>query len=185
MFAVIRTGGKQYRVSPKAVLKVEKLAAEPGSSVTFSEVLAVGEGESVVLGTPNVAGASVTATVLEQARLPKVIVFKKRRRKNSRRKHGHRQHVTVLRITGIGTRASASASAAEESTAPAETAAEPENAPLPEIEAATPELARAEGGVERSAELQPSAEAAGIATAEGSAERPPEPEAAEESEHGA
>lgn len=101
MFAVIRTGGKQYRVTPNAVLKVEKLEAEPGSTVTFTDVLAVGDADGLTLGGPVVVGALVTATVLGQDRLPKVIVFKKRRRQNSRRKAGHRQQVTVLRVTGI------------------------------------------------------------------------------------
>jgi large subunit ribosomal protein L21 len=101
MFAVIRTGGKQYRVTPNVVLKVEKLSAEPGATITFTDVLAVGNGGSITIGTPLVAEASVTATVIAQDRLPKIIVFKKRRRKNSRRKNGHRQHVTVLRIADI------------------------------------------------------------------------------------
>ena len=101
MFAVIRTGGKQYRVTPNAVLKVEKLEAEPGSTVTFTDVLALGNGGGVTLGAPVVAGASVTATVIAQDRLDKVIIFKKRRRQNSRRRNGHRQHVTVLRIAGF------------------------------------------------------------------------------------
>jgi large subunit ribosomal protein L21 len=101
MFAVIRTGGKQYRVTPNAVLKVEKLEAEPGSIVTFTDVLALGSDAGVTLGAPVVAGASVTATVVAQDRLDKVIIFKKRRRQNSRRKNGHRQPVTVLRIAGF------------------------------------------------------------------------------------
>ena len=101
MFAVIRTGGKQYRVTPNAVLKVEKLEAEPGATFTFTDVLAVGSEAGVTLGTPVVAGASVTATVVAQDRLDKVIIFKKRRRQNSRRKNGHRQHVTVLRVADI------------------------------------------------------------------------------------
>ena len=96
MFAVIRTGGKQYRVTPNAVLKIEKLEAEPGSTVTFTDVLALGTGAGLTLGSPVVAGAEVTATVIAQDRLNKVIIFKKRRRQNSRRKNGHRQHVTVL-----------------------------------------------------------------------------------------
>jgi large subunit ribosomal protein L21 len=102
MFAVIRTGGKQYRVSPNAVLKVEKLEAEAGATITFTDVLAVGNGAAVTLGAPTVTGASVTATVIAQDRLDKVIIFKKRRRQNSRRRNGHRQHVTVLRVGGIG-----------------------------------------------------------------------------------
>jgi large subunit ribosomal protein L21 len=101
MFAVIRTGGKQYRVTPNAVLKVEKLDAEPGATVTFTDVLAVGAEGALTLGSPVIAGASVTATVIAQDRLDKVIIFKKRRRQNSRRRNGHRQHVTVLRVGDI------------------------------------------------------------------------------------
>src|SRR5579871_4854244 len=96
MFAVIRTGGKQYRVSPEAVLKVEKLEAEAGSTVTFTDVLAVGGDGALKIGAPVLAGATVTATVIAQDRLDKVIIFKRRRRQN-----GHRQHVTVLRIAEI------------------------------------------------------------------------------------
>lgn len=112
MFAVIRTGGKQYRVSPNVVLKVEKLDGAPGDSITFTDVLALGEEGNVTFGSPIVAGASVTATVIAQDRLDKVIVFKKRRRKNSRRKNGHRQHVTVLRVAGINAAGSAGEAAA-------------------------------------------------------------------------
>ncbi len=102
MFAVIRTGGKQYRVTPDLVLKVEKLDAEPGSVITFTDVLAVGGGEGgMTIGAPIVPGATVTATVVAQDRLAKIIIFKKRRRQNSRRRNGHRQHVTVLRIAEI------------------------------------------------------------------------------------
>ncbi len=102
MFAVIRTGGKQYRVTPNALLKVEKLEAEPGSTVTFTDVLAIGGDGGLTIGAPVVAGASVTATVIAQDRLDKIIIFKKRRRQNSRRRNGHRQHVTVLRIGAFG-----------------------------------------------------------------------------------
>lgn len=101
MFAVIRTGGKQYRVTPNAVLKVEKLDAEPGTTFTFTDVLALGSDQGVTVGAPIVAGAAVKATVIAQDRLDKVIIFKKRRRQNSRRKNGHRQHVTVLRVSGF------------------------------------------------------------------------------------
>jgi large subunit ribosomal protein L21 len=101
MFAVIRTGGKQYRVTPNALLKVEKLDAEAGGTVTFTDVLAVGVDGNLTIGSPIVADASVTATVIAQDRLDKIIIFKKRRRQNSRRRNGHRQHVTVLRIGGI------------------------------------------------------------------------------------
>jgi large subunit ribosomal protein L21 len=96
MFAVIRTGGKQYRVTPDAVLKVEKLEAQAGETVTFTDVLAVGGEGGLRLGSPVLA-----ATVIAQDRLAKVIIFKKRRRQNSRRKNGHRQCVTVLRVGEI------------------------------------------------------------------------------------
>ena len=100
MFAVFKTGGKQYRVAADDVLKVDKVKGEPGQIVSFGEVLVVG-GEAVTLGAPTVAGATVAAEVLDQARGPKVIAFKKRRRKNSRRKRGHRQEFTLIRITEI------------------------------------------------------------------------------------
>src|SRR5207248_6873622 len=100
MFAVNKTGGKQYRVAAEDKLKVEKVAGEPGEIVQFGEVLVVG-GDAVTLGTPTIAGASVAAEVLAQSRGPKVIAFKKRRRKNSRRKRGHRQEFTLVQITEI------------------------------------------------------------------------------------
>jgi len=100
MFAVIKTGGKQYRVAAEDVLSVAKVAGEPGEIVQFGEVLVVG-GDNVTLGEPTVSGASVAAEVLEQGRGPKIIAFKKRRRKNSRRKRGHRQEFTLVRITEI------------------------------------------------------------------------------------
>lgn len=100
MFAVIRTGGKQYRVAAEDVIKVDRLDGEPGEIVQFGEVLVVG-GDNVTLGAPTVAGASVAAEVLEQGRGRKVIAFKKRRRKNSRRKRGHRQDFTLVRVTEI------------------------------------------------------------------------------------
>jgi large subunit ribosomal protein L21 len=100
MFAVFKTGGKQYRVAAEDVLQVEKVKGDRGEIVEFGEVLIVG-GETVTLGAPTVAGATVAAEVLDQSRGPKVIAFKKRRRKNSRRKRGHRQEFTLIRITEI------------------------------------------------------------------------------------
>ena len=100
MFAVIKTGGRQYRVVPDDVLEIGKIAGEVGTIVQLGEVLVVG-GDTPVLGTPTVAGASVAAEVLQHKRGPKVIAFKKRRRKNSRRKRGYRDEITVLRITEI------------------------------------------------------------------------------------
>ncbi|WP_419900606.1 50S ribosomal protein L21 [Roseomonas sp. USHLN139] len=100
-YAVIRTGGKQYRVTPNAVLIVEKLEAEAGQTITFQDVLAISGEAGLTIGAPIVAGASVTATVLEHKKGDKVLIFKKRRRQNSRRKNGHRQPQTVLRISAI------------------------------------------------------------------------------------
>jgi large subunit ribosomal protein L21 len=100
MFAVIRTGGKQYRVASGDVIIVEKLAGEVGSSVTLGEVLLAGEGGDAKLGDA-LKGVAVTAEIVEQRLGDKIIVFKKRRRHNYRRKRGHRQRETVLRVTGI------------------------------------------------------------------------------------
>lgn len=97
MYAVIKSGGKQYQVSTGDVVKLEKLSAEEGKEVVFNEVLALDD----TFGTPFVAGASVKATVLKQARDAKVIVFKKKRRQNYRRKNGHRQSITLVKITDI------------------------------------------------------------------------------------
>src|SRR5215475_13740077 len=100
MFAVIKTGGRQYRVVPDDVLEIGKIAGDVGTIVQLNDVLLLGA-DSPVLGTPTVAGASVAAEVLQHKRGPKVIAFKKRRRKNSRRKRGYRDEITVLRITEI------------------------------------------------------------------------------------
>jgi len=120
MFAVIRTGGKQYRVAPDDIVTVEKLAAEPGDAIEFDEVLMLGEGAEVATGTPLLAGATVSAEVVEQNRAPKIIVFKKKRRHNYRRKKGHRQYQTVLRITAIRGAGSQAPPAAEMAAAAAE-----------------------------------------------------------------
>ena len=101
MYAVIKTGGKQYRVSPGDLMVVEKLAGEPGANVAFGEVLMVGEGDAVVVGAPTVAGASVSATLIETRKGEKVKIFKKIRRQGYRRTRGHRQHETVLRVVGV------------------------------------------------------------------------------------
>jgi large subunit ribosomal protein L21 len=101
MFAVIKTGGKQYRVVSGDQLKVEKLAGEVGSEVVLDQVLAVGQGTDVALGTPLVAGASVRATVVSHGRHDKVMIFKMRRRKHYKKSQGHRQSYTEIRIEGI------------------------------------------------------------------------------------
>jgi large subunit ribosomal protein L21 len=100
MFAVIKTGGKQFRVAADEMLAVSKLAGEAGDQVTFSDVLVLG-GDAPKYGVPLVDGASVVAEIVEQKRGPKIIVFKKRRRHNSRRKNGHRQDFTLVKITEI------------------------------------------------------------------------------------
>ena len=143
MFAVIKTGGKQYRVAAKDVITIAKLDAQPGESVTFGEVLMFTNDNGTELGGPTVQGVTVAGEVVEQTRGPKVIAFKKRRRQNSKRKRGHRQDFTVVRITEILTGGAKPAQAA-----PLEAASEPaaaQAAPAPEAtaapEAAAPEAA--------------------------------------------
>ncbi len=101
MFAVIKTGGKQYRVAAEDVIRIEKVAGDVGEIVTLGEVLAYGEGENVTIGAPFVDGASVAVEVVDQGKAKTVIAFKKRRRQNSRRKRGHRQLLTTVRISEI------------------------------------------------------------------------------------
>jgi large subunit ribosomal protein L21 len=101
MFAIIKTGGKQYRVSENNLIRVEKLDVAAGGNVSLNEVLMVHDGSKTKIGAPVVAGAKVEATVVEQMRDRKVIIFKKKRRHNYRRKKGHRQHLTVLKINKI------------------------------------------------------------------------------------
>lgn len=100
-YAIIKTGGKQYRVSEGDTIRVEKIQGEVGSSVELDEVLMLGGGDDVSVGTPLVSGAKVTAEIVAQDRAKKIIVFKMKRRKNYRRKQGHRQPYTELRITGV------------------------------------------------------------------------------------
>ena len=101
MFAVLNTGGKQYKVSQGDLIEVEKLDSDVGDKVTLSQVLMVGEGEKVEVGSPYVSNCKVTGEVVEQGKGAKIIVFKKKRRKNYRRKNGHRQLFTQLKITEI------------------------------------------------------------------------------------
>ncbi|TAN07790.1 MAG: 50S ribosomal protein L21 [Rhizobiaceae bacterium] len=128
MFAVIKTGGKQYRVAANDLLKVEKLAGNVGEIVEFGNVLAVGEGENASIGAPFVDGALVTAEVVEQGKAKTVIAFKKRRRQNSRRKIGHRQLLTTVWISEIltgGAKPSKKAAAKPEAKAPESKTAAP------------------------------------------------------------
>jgi large subunit ribosomal protein L21 len=101
MHAVIKTGGKQYRVAADDILEIERLPGEAGGTIEFADVLMIGDGAAAKIGKPFIAGAMVTAELVDQTRGPKLIAFKKRRRKNSRRKKGHRQDLTKVRITAI------------------------------------------------------------------------------------
>lgn len=126
MFAVIKTGGKQYRVAADDVITVEKLDGEPGAAITFGEVLMVVDGEATTIGAPLVAGASVAGEVVEQTRGDKVRIFKRKRRKHYRRSAGHRQQLTVVKITDIltgGAKAARKAKAAKDETKAGEAAA--------------------------------------------------------------
>ena len=138
MFAVIKTGGKQYKVAPNDVLRIEKIAGEPGDTVELGSVLMVGGEDGLTIGAPLVEGAAVAAEVIEQGRADKIVVFKKKRRKNYRRRNGHRQHQTVLRITEIltGGKKPSQAKAAKAEPAPAQ--------PAPEQAEAAPKEAPAE-----------------------------------------
>ncbi len=113
MYAVIRTGGKQYKVAPQDVLQIEKIEGAAGEAVQFADVLMVGGEGEPTFGAPLVSGAAVAAEVVEQARGPKVIIFKKKRRQNYRRKRGHRQDLTTVRILEILTGGRAPAKRAE------------------------------------------------------------------------
>ena len=135
MFAVIKTGGKQYRVAEDQMLEIEKIQGEPGQIIQLGDVLMLG-GDQPKFGTPTVSGASVAAEVLSQGRGPKIIAFKKRRRKNSRRKRGHRQEFTLIRITEILTDGAKPTKAARP---------KPEKKPKPEAAADARGCGQAEG----------------------------------------
>ena len=154
MFAVIKTGGKQYRVAEKDVITIDKVKGAPGDLIEFAEVLILG-GDNVVVGTPTVSGASVAGEVVEQTRGGKVIAFKKRRRKNSRRKRGHRQELSVIRITEILTDGRKPtrerAQPAEAAPRTDEAAAEPASASAVEAEAAAPAPESAETAAKKPA----------------------------------
>jgi large subunit ribosomal protein L21 len=131
MYAVVTTGGKQYRVEPGNELEVERLSGDAGSSVTFDRVLLVGDGEAVTIGTPTVEGATVSGTVLGEALGPKLIIFKFKQKATYRRKNGHRQHLTRIRIDEInasGKTSNAKAEKAEKAEARAEKAEKPAKA---------------------------------------------------------
>lgn len=138
MYAVVKTGGKQYRVAQDDIILVEKLVFEPGAAIELDQVLMLDDGKATTIGTPLVEGARVAATVIDQTRGDKIIVFKKKRRKDYKRTRGHRQDLTVLRITEIlakGQKASAKVAEKPAVAAPAETPAEEITAPAAETSA--------------------------------------------------
>ena len=101
MYALVKTGGKQYRVSKDDTILVERIAAEEGAEVILNDIVMLGDGDKVTIGTPKVDGAAVSATVVRQTRGPKIIIFRRKRRKNHRRTQGHRQDLTLLKINDI------------------------------------------------------------------------------------
>ena len=158
MYAVIKTGGKQYRVAKDEIIAVEKLAGEAGASLDLSEVLMLSDDKGTTIGSPLVEGASVSAEVVEQTRGDKIIVFKKKRRKNYRRKKGHQQDLTLLRITDINApgakraaKSGASKTAKKEDAEPKE-AAEEAKTPDAAVEAAAAETAAPEAEAKTKAE---------------------------------
>jgi large subunit ribosomal protein L21 len=162
MYAVVKTGGKQYRVAKDDVIIVEKLAADAGSALELDEVLILDDGKETVVGTPLVDGARVAATVLDQTRGDKIIVFKKKRRKDYKRKKGHRQDLTVLRITDIlakGQKASAAKAAAPKAEAAPEPKAEAAEA-APAAEAAAKKAPAKKAAAKKAAKKAPAKKAA-------------------------
>lgn len=154
MFAVIKTGGKQYRVAADDEFKVELLEGDEGSQVEFTNVLMVGNGTEVTIGAPEVDGATVVADIIKQGRGRKIIAFKKRRRQNSRRKRGHRQYETTVRITDILT-----GGAKAPKKAAAKTAAKKESAPKAEAKAAAPKEAAPKAAAKTEAKAETAAAA--------------------------
>ncbi len=142
MSAIIRTGGKQYRVEVGQHVVIERLVGEAGDSVSFEEVLSTGDGESIQIGTPTIDGISVHGTIVEQKRSRKILVFRRKRRKNFRRLNGHRQYQTVVEITAIGGTAPAKKPAAKKAAPKAEEAAKAP-AKKPAAKKAAPKAAEA------------------------------------------
>lgn len=164
MFAVIKTGGKQYKVAKDDVISVEKLAGDAGDRIEFTQVLMLGgkkeDGSDAVIGAPMIQGASVAAEVLEQGRGAKIIVFKKKRRQNYRRKQGHRQDLTVLRILDINAKAKKAASK-KAATAKTPDAPKKEAAKAPAKKAAVKKTAAKKTATKKEAPKKPSADSSG------------------------
>jgi len=150
MYAVLMTGGKQYRVEAGSTLVVEKVGGEPGSSVTFERILLVGDGDAVTVGSPTVAGASVSATVLGEALGPKIVVFKFKQKVKYRRRTGHRQHLTRLRIDSISSDGKTVKAKPSEPAAP-KAAATPARTPRRSVKAQAAKPTRGRSGTETAA----------------------------------
>jgi len=158
MYAVIKTGSKQYRVANGDIIEVERLAGDPGSAVSLSQVLMLNDDKSSTVGTPFVEGAAVNAEVVEQTRGDKIIVFKKKRRKGYRRTIGHRQDLTVLRITDVTGKAKAAPKRASKAAVkPAAAAPSDDAAPAPEATPAEAEPAAAKPAAKKAAPKKPAA----------------------------
>ena len=160
MYAVVRTGGKQYRVAKDDTILVERIAADEGAEVILDDVVMLGDGDKVTIGTPRVEGAAVSATVVSQTRGPKIIIFRRKRRKNHRRTQGHRQDLTLLKINAIAEdgkslkpkAAPAKKAAAKEEAAPkagAKKAAAKKAAPKAEAKAAPKKAAAKKSAVKK------------------------------------
>jgi large subunit ribosomal protein L21 len=192
MYAVVSSGGKQYRVEPGSTLLMERLASQPGGSILFDRVLLIGDGDEVTVGTPVVAGASVSGTVLGEELGPKLVIFKFKQKVKYRRRTGHRQHLLRVRIDEINAegrpkargkakpetdvQAAAPAVAEAETVAPAAKAAKPVAKPAPKPRAARPRAVKAEASA-KSAEKAASAEPEAEASVEKPKRRSPRPKA--------
>jgi len=158
MSAIIRTGGKQYRVEVGQHVVIERLVGEAGDAVSFDEVLSTGDGENIEIGTPTLAGVAVHGTIVEQKRSRKILVFRRKRRKNFRRLNGHRQYQTVVEITAIG--GEAPKKAAGKKAAPKAEAAADAPAKKPAAKKAAPKKADAEAAPKKAAAKKPAAKKA-------------------------
>ena len=170
MYALVRTGGKQYRVAKDDTILVERIAADEGAEVILDDIVMLGDGDKVTIGTPRVEGAAVSATIVSQTRGPKIIIFRRKRRKNHRRTQGHRQDLTLLKITDINTSGKKAATPAKKAAAKAEAK------PAAKKEAAPANKAAAK------AEAKPAAKKAAAPTKKTAAKSEAKPKAAPKAE---
>lgn len=158
MYALVKTGGKQYRVAKDDTILVERIAAEEGDQVVLDNIIMLGDGDKVTVGTPNVEGAGVSATVMRQTRGPKIIIFRRKRRKNHRRTQGHRQDLTLLKINDIAEDAkklAAPKKAAAKKAAAPKTAAAPKAEAAPKADAAPKKAAPKKAAAKKASDAAP------------------------------